>query len=84
MSANRFETFQGRVVTPSDGTDLAVPADGLMVYTTAGDIVVITDFGETITLKTVPLMTAVHLRVTRVKSTGTTAVGILALYRPKS
>ena len=66
-------------VTPNDGTDLTYPARALYVGG-AGDVVVIMHGGETTTFKAVQVGTVLPLIVTRVKSTGTTATNIVALW----
>lgn len=78
--SNQHGSYQARAVTPSDTVDL-VPGvcDAIMAVTTTGDVVVITDFGETLTFKSVPLMTVIPIRCTRIKATSTTATGIVAL-----
>ena len=72
-------------VTPSDTTDLQgvqgpySEARGLYIQTTSGDICVVTKAGNERTI-TLPKQQVFPIQVTRVKATGTTAVGILALY----
>lgn len=72
---------RGVAVTPSDGTDLTKkPCRGLMA-TGAGTVSVILE-GDVATAVTLSLAVGVVLNVkaTRVRSTGTTATGIVALY----
>lgn len=65
-------------VTPSDGTDLAVVARALYVGGT-GDLTLITTQGETVQFKSVPVG-VLPVMTARVKSTGTTATFIVALW----
>lgn len=67
-------------VTPSDGTDMSFVTRGLYIGT-AGDVTVImADTGTAILFKAVPAGTVLPIMVSRVKSTGTTASDIVALY----
>ena len=66
------------VVTPSDGTDLGFVTRALIIGT-AGNLAVVTDGGETVTIPNVPAG-ILPLRVSRVKSTGTMALNITALW----
>ncbi len=80
---NRRPTYDGVIVTKSDTVDIpGGVADGLMCYTTTGDIAVITALGDTITLKSVPLLTFIPLRISRIMSTNTAATGLLAMRAP--
>lgn len=76
MLTNDQVFHRAAAVTPADGTDLGFTANGL-VATTAGNASVITANGDTVTIPvtTVPI----YIAVTRVRSTGTTATGIVAL-----
>ena len=65
-------------VTPSDTDDLTNTAYALYVGV-AGDIVVITAGGETVTIKAALAGTVLPIVVTRVKATNTTATNLLAL-----
>lgn len=65
-------------VTPSDSVDLTNVSRALLVKV-AGDVAVIMVDGSTATLGALQPGNAVHVRVSRVKSTGTTATGIVAL-----
>jgi hypothetical protein len=67
-------------VTPADGADLAKAAQALYVGG-AGALVVDTKLGTTVTFAAVPAGTTLLLRVKRVRSTGTTATSIVALYK---
>lgn len=60
-----------RAVTPSDSTDLSEPATGLLV-TVAGTVSFVCG-GQTVNLSTVAANTILPFRVSRVRSTGTTA-----------
>lgn len=64
-------------VVPSDSTDLATVPRALLIGV-AGDLAIITKGGETLTIP-VPVG-LLPLSVTRVKSTGTTADDIVALW----
>lgn len=64
-------------VAPSDTTDLAKPACGLMAGT-AGDIAIVTINGDTVILKACAAGIPIPIGVIRVKATGTTATNITA------
>ena len=66
-------------VTPDDSTDLTNVTRGLYVGT-GGDLVVIMQGGQTITFTAVPTGAVLPIRVSRVKSTSTTASDIVALW----
>lgn len=66
-------------VTPADDTDLAENCRGLFVGT-AGTLTVVTLDDSTVQFGAVPNGTELRIRVTRVKSTGTSASNIVALY----
>lgn len=66
----------GAAVTPNDNTDLTRPS--ILYVGLAGNVVVTTNDGEDITL--VGVSGFVPVLVSRVKSTGTTATSIVALY----
>ena len=66
-------------VTPADGTEFANVTTALWVGG-GGNLSVVMAGGETVTLSGVLPGTLVPLRVTRVRSTGTTATNILALW----
>jgi hypothetical protein len=79
MAFKNDEVFtSAAAVTPADGTDLAHVAYGL-VATVAGVASVVTEDGQTVV---VPLAIGVPLllSVVRVRATGTTATGIVALW----
>jgi hypothetical protein len=65
-------------VTPSDSTDLGYVTRALYVGGT-GDIVA-TVAGSDVTFKSVPTGTVLAVRTSRVKSTGTTAPNLIALW----
>jgi len=71
--------FHAAAVTPSDGTDLNITARALYIGV-AGDVVVITKGGETVTFVGVPAGAILPVSVARVKSTSTTAASIVALW----
>lgn len=66
-------------VTPSDSTDLAYTSRALYVGG-AGNIVVTMAGGGDVTFAAVPAGSILPVRVTRVKSTSTTATSIINLY----
>ncbi len=66
-------------VTPADGSDLTDVTRALWIGG-AGNVAVVTLDGSTVTIKGVQAGTLLPIRVSRVKSTGTTATDILALY----
>lgn len=66
-------------VTPSDDDDLADGACRCLWANVGGDLTVIDLFGNEV-LIVAPSGAFLPFRVTRVKATGTTATGIVALY----
>jgi hypothetical protein len=80
MSDNSNLSFtRAAAVTPSDTVDLAVVAKGFYVGA-VGNVTVITAGGDTI-LFTAPALGGVHrIAVSRIKATGTTATGIVAVW----
>jgi hypothetical protein len=81
--ARGINTYQETVVTKSDTTLLGTVADGFMCVTTSGDISVLTEAGNTVVFKSVPLATVIPVRIARINSTNTAATGLLALYLPR-
>jgi hypothetical protein len=69
----------GEQVTPSDSVDLTKVCRALHIGT-GGDVVVITKGGTTLPLGNIASGTLYPIRASRVKSTGTTATGIVALW----
>ncbi len=69
--------YDAALVTPNDNADLAKPCRAFTVAT-AGDVKVTTLAGTTLTIPGVS--GRYDLGVTRIHSTGTTALGIVALY----
>lgn len=65
-------------VTPSDANDLVRVSRALYVGG-AGDVAIVTRDGSGVILSAVPAGTVLPVRVTRVKSTGTTATLLVAL-----
>ena len=65
-------------VAPADGTDLGNVTRALYIGVT-GDVVIITQGGDTVTLKAVPVG-LLSIAAARVKATGTTATNIIALW----
>lgn len=71
---------QAATITPSDSTDLPVPAVAVYVGG-AGNITLDTEGGQTTVLfAAVPAGTTLKLRVKRVRATGTTATNLVAIY----
>ena len=69
----------GSAVTPSDSTVLSPPFRGL--YVAATGVVVVTTLGGTdVTFTGVPAGSILPIVGTKVRATGTTATGIVALY----
>lgn len=66
-------------VSPSDSVDLTNVTRGIFVGG-AGNLVVITEGGETVTITGVTAGTILRLCAGRVKNTGTTATNIVALW----
>lgn len=66
-------------VTPLDGTDLANISRSLYVGG-AGNMVVTMQDGNDVTFSGIPAGAILPIRVTRVKSTGTTATNIVSLF----
>lgn len=66
-------------VTPNDGTDLANGVTRALYIGTAGDLSVVMVSGVTISFSNVPVG-ILPIAVTRVRSSGTSALGIVALY----
>lgn len=71
-----------RAITPDDNNDLPAPGPCRGIYVgTAGDLVVIArDDSAAVTLTAVPAGSIVPVMAVRVKSTGTTAGAMVALY----
>lgn len=66
-------------VTPSDSTDLTTTGAALYVGN-GGDVVVVSLEGNEVTFENVRDGSWMPIQVARVKSTGTTATGIVAVY----
>lgn len=66
-------------VTPSDSADLTYDTRALYVGG-AGDISIITENGQTVTLVGVPAGSFLPISVSRVRATGTTATNIVAFW----
>jgi hypothetical protein len=69
----------GEEVTPADGSDLTYVSRALYVGA-AGDVTAVMRDGQELTFEAVPGGTLLPIAVTRVKATGTTATGIVAIY----
>lgn len=74
------QSYSARPGAASDTVSYTKPALGFMCVTTAGDISVLTDNGDTVIFKSVPLNTVIPVRIARINSTGTAATGLVALY----
>lgn len=73
--------FDSHPVTPSDDEDLPHgPCSAVMCMTAGGDIVGIDRSGAGVVLTKVPFGVIVDHCFRRIKSTGTTAEGVYALY----
>lgn len=69
-----------RNITPHDDDDLASTAHAFRVGTTAGDVEVIDEDGVTTIIPNVQIGEMIPGRITRIKDTNTTAVGITIFY----
>lgn len=67
------------LVTPSDVADLTVPLAAFYVGT-GGDLTVVSESGNEVTFANIQSGQFLPIRAVRVKTTGTTASDILALY----
>jgi len=81
MSKNDYKYNQNSFrdatsITPNDSADLPRPISGFCI-SVAGDIVVDTALGNTVTLTCCTVGTVYNLAICRVRSTGTTATGII-------
>ena len=71
---------QLRAITPNDGADLGHPCRSIYVGT-GGDIVVVAvDDSVSVTFTAVPQGTVLPVYAARVKSTGTTASNLIAMF----
>jgi len=86
--ADKFETYtssldapasHAEAVTPNDGADLTTSARGLYIGG-AGDVVLVTTGGDEVTFSSLTAAAILPVRTARVKSTGTTATNIVALW----
>lgn len=69
----------GFSVTPNDSTDLAHPTRGIYVGGT-GNLSVILRGGDTVTFQNLVAGIIHPIQASRIRSTGTTATGIIAVY----
>lgn len=69
-------------ITPNDSANLSKPAIGILVTGTAGSIAVVKPNGEEVTIpeSIVAVGDIIPLPAKRIKTTGTTATGIWAVY----
>lgn len=87
MPIERQQVFSGLdapahvayAVTPNDSVDLPAGDARALYIGNSGNLVVITSGSTEVTLQNVQAGTILPIRVARVKSTGTTATGIVAL-----
>ena len=79
--SNWTAPFQGLAdVTPNDGADLpVVPTRGIRV-SVAGNVSVVTEQGDTVTILNMQPGQWEPITVRRIRATGTTATGIVAGY----
>lgn len=77
-SSLNYPAEHAEAVTPSDSTDLAIVSRALWVGG-AGTVAVVMASGAAVTFSGVPAGTHLPIRVSRVKSTGTTGTLILSL-----
>lgn len=73
-----YSARSGAAVTPSDSVNFA-PCRALYVGG-AGNVVVVFENGQSLTLTGVPAGTLLPLRIVRVNSTNTTATAMAVLY----
>ena len=69
-----------RAVTPADGSDLPDGICKSLYVGGTGAIALDTALGNTVTFSGIPAGTILPVQVKRVRSTGTTATSIVALY----
>lgn len=67
-------------ITPDDANDLSFVTRAIYVGGGGNDVAVVLASGDTVTFKAVPTGTVLPIRVARVKSTGTTATNLVALW----
>lgn len=73
------ESYRGGFsITPSDTVNFTDPCSAIYVGG-AGNIVIVSDSGDVITLLAVPVGTILPIAATRVNSTSTTATNLVAL-----
>jgi hypothetical protein len=72
--------FDGLPVTPADATALPAGICYGVFASGAGNITGVTPSGATVALTGVPANTVIHIAMSIIGATGTTATGILALY----
>lgn len=77
-SSMSYPAEHAEAVTPSDGTDLTIVSRGLYVGG-SGNVAVVMASGAAVTFTGVIAGSLLPIRVSRVKSTGTTATTILSL-----
>ena len=78
MNGN-FSYVAAAAVTPNDGVDLPLKPCQALLVTATGNLSVVMEAGGQIDLTGVTANTLLPLRVSRVRSTGTTAT-VVALY----
>ena len=85
--ADNFAGSQPGLTTPAEDGAAVTPSDSTVLPTTralyvggTGNLAVVMKSGTTLTFNSVPAGSMLSLRVTKVKSTGTTATNIVALW----
>lgn len=85
--ADNFDGFRGGLQSPATDGVAVTPSDSTVLTTTryifvggAGNLSVVTSAGTTLTLTGVTAGSLLPLRVTKVRSTSTTATNIAALW----
>jgi hypothetical protein len=77
-SSMNYPAEHAEAVTPSDSTDLVIVSRALYVGVT-GDVAVVMASGAAVTFVGVAAGSMLPIRVSRVKSTGTSAASIVAV-----
>lgn len=82
-----FQTFTSGLDSPATSAAAVTASDSTVLDTTralyvgtTGDVSVVTKDGNTVTFAAVPAGAILPIRVTKVRSTGTTASNIVALW----
>jgi hypothetical protein len=88
MASFTLQAFNAQAVTPNDSTDIVLSGgiisgvdNGACLFVgTGGDLTITTLGGQTVTLTNLADGIFIPIQVRRVWATGTSALGILALY----